>query len=137
MSLVSKSNVTRGAIGLIIFSVLLIIFVPWFAKTKSYALPGKGGLLCRFSFGNRRYLGPRECSGDFAYGVKVPCDSESKLVDEHWWPLTKIGEIPTLLGSPYPVLVDVRSSKSANTPTVLFLRTEDNCYVGYGLSGGP
>ncbi len=137
MSLIRKSTIVLFTVGFILFSVLL--FLPWSFKFFGYALPGKGGLLCRVSYGHRVYIASNKCNGVFSYGIQLKCRTPLDLIDRKSWPLTQVGQIPTLLGEPYPLFLDAPSIKQIKqwTPTRIFVRTGNNCYIGYNLSGGP
>ncbi|MBN3949553.1 MAG: hypothetical protein HWQ38_25060 [Nostoc sp. NMS7] len=139
MSTIRKSTIVVGTVGFIVFSVLLLVFLPWSFNFFGYALPGKGGLPCPVSYGHRVYIASNKCIGVFSYGIQLPCRTELDLIDKKSWPLTQVGQIPTLLGEPYPLFLDAPSIKQIKqwTPTGVFVRTGSNCYIGYNLSGGP
>ena len=137
MSLIRKSTIVLFTVGFILFSVLL--FQKRSFNFFGVALPGKGGLLCQISYGHRVYTASNKCSGVFTEGIQLSCWTPKDLIDRKSWPLTQVGQIPTLLGEPYPLFLDAPAIKHIKqwTPTGIFVRTGSNCYIGYNLSGGP
>lgn len=129
----------RLSVVITLFSMFSILFLPRLVRHLGYALPGKEGIPCMISYAHRAYIGPQECKRDFLYGQELTCKSKMNLINKRRWPLVQIGSIPTLLGAPRPLLVDVRSRRqnSTDTLTVLFMLVDSDCYVMYSLSGGP
>lgn len=134
-------NRTAFRFGVITFtlSMFSILFLPDLVRELGYVLPGKGGTSCKIIYARRAYLAFRECKRGFWYGEKLTCKSKMNLINKRWWPLVQVGSIPTLLGTPRPLLVEVRSrmQRSFDTPTGVFMLVDTDCYVTYSLSGGP
>ncbi len=139
MTLINRTAFRRGVLTFTLLSMFSILFLPRIVRQLGYALPRKGGTPCMISYAHRDYIGPQECKRDFLYGQELTCKSKMNLINKRRWPLVQIGSIPTLLGAPRPLLVDVRSRRqnSTDTPTALFMLVDTDCYVAYSLSGGP
>lgn len=139
MTLTNRTAFRLSVVTLTLLSIFSILFLPRVIRQLGYALPGKEGIPCMISYAHRDYVGPQECKRDFFYGEEVTCKSKMNLINKRWWPLVQIGSIPTLLGVPRPLLVDVRSrmQNSTDTLTVLFMLVDTDCYITYSLSGGP
>lgn len=134
-----STNITAfrlDVVAIIVLPLFSMLVLPRFIRQHGYALPGKGGTPCTIPYAHRGYVGPLECKRDFMYGQTLTCNSETDLIKKGWWPLVRVGSIPTLLGAPRPVLVE-KQQDSVATPTAVFMQVEANCYVPYSLLGGP
>jgi hypothetical protein len=125
----------RFGVGILAFSVLSAMFLPRVLRQHGYALPGRNGIPCTIPYGHRSYVGPLECDRDYMYGKTLNCRSQTDLINKGWWPLERVGSIPTLLGSSRPLFVESRLKQ--DTPTAVFMLVEPGCYVPYSLLGGP
>ena len=136
---INRNAFRGGVVTFTLFSIFSILFLPRLVWKLGYALPGRGGTPCIILYAGRDYFSPPECQRDFFYGEKLTCKSKMNLIDKGWWPLVQVGSIPTLLGAPRPLLVDVRSRirNRNDTLTLLFMLVDTDCYVTYVLSGGP
>jgi hypothetical protein len=124
--------VVFGIIGI----VLVLFFLPWLANQFGYALPMSGTLPSKVSYNGRTYTNTEDCFGSNCLNGKAVCRTQSTLERQGTWPLNQIGSVPTLLGAARPILVPA-AAKQAQTPTVLFVQDKSDCYVVYGLQGGP
>lgn len=115
---------------------------PWTANHFGYALPGKDGLPTYIFARGRRYHSPQVCAGaDWCkaqYGnYPVPitrCVPQADLMDRHIWPLAQVGTLFTLFGASRPIL---SPNGSIGVTAPLVIADGPDCYVEYGLEGGP
>lgn len=112
------------------------VFQPWAANHFGYALPGQDHLPYRFTYAGRDYGNPNECAGDsWCQPDAKTCMSREELRESDLWPLRQVGSIPTLFGADYPIFAPPGSD--GQTLTFLLVFDGDDCYLAYGLMGGP
>jgi hypothetical protein len=118
----------------------VLAFQPWTANHFGYALPGRNGLPYRIQRSGRSYATYQVCAGAIWCAAKreqvgTPrCWSRAWLNSRHFWPLTQVGWIPSLLGPSYR-LMQPAGDQGQTAP--LIVSDGGDCYVAYSLEGGP
>lgn len=124
--------VLLAGIGVLGFTPAL----PWAANHYGFALPGRDGLPYRIHHAGRDYATQGVCAhADWCASQQSVCSSQTQLAAENFWPLHAVGQVNTLLGPSYPVLVP-NGIPAGMTTTLLFVRYQ-GCYQVYALEGGP
>jgi hypothetical protein len=110
------------------------------ANHFSYALPGKDGLPTYIYANGRRYHSLQVCAGDdwcerARLQQLIPrCYTQANLQTMHMWPLVRVSTMLTLFGEPQPIL----SPQGESGVMQSFVMADGpDCYVTYGLEGGP
>ncbi len=112
-----------------------VFILPAMANDFGYALTGADGLPDRIRHGDRIYVSSGTCAGPFwCRGDQPECRSGEDLIRGGRWPLTRVGSIPTVFGTPRPIL---RGPEPGPLAFGLYIPRGDGCYQAYGLSGGP
>jgi hypothetical protein len=114
---------------------------PWSANHFGYALPGNDGLPAYIFANGRRYATLQVCAGADWCGQQraqqgIPrCYTQADLREQlRLWPLANVAEMFTLFGPPHPILAPAGD----HGLTVPFVVADGaDCYVIYGLEGGP
>jgi len=97
---------------------------PWAVSHIGYGVSGPLSLPGRFHIAGRAYL-----AGD---GL---CRRRAEVEGLYGAPLHQMGVLLSFIGLPRAIMgIAVRRG---TTPTVLFVRRGADCYLSYGLSGGP
>ncbi len=133
-------------LALLLAGLLIVVAGPWVAFQPrvanhfSYALPGRNGLPTYLYAHGRRYQSPQVCAGDDwcqrdQLRQLIPrCYAEADLQAVHLWPLVRVSTMLTLFGAPQPIL----SPQGESGVMQAFVMADGpNCYVTYGLEGGP
>jgi hypothetical protein len=122
-----------------------LIETPMMANQFGYALPGEKGLPYRISHNNRDYHSAMTCAGaswcrtgqtaqEKAKGFCTPGDAIRKDLSRRNRQLTRTGEVYTLFGPAREIF----AGSNSVLPLTLYVEAEQNdCYVEYGLMGGP
>ncbi|OLF19130.1 hypothetical protein [Actinophytocola xanthii] len=116
-------------------------FLPWSANHFGYALPGDQGLPYRVEYGDRDYRSHVTCAGaDWCEpgtrraDVGTPyCTPRAEL---ELGRLHRVGEVPTLWGSPHAMFLTMEP-QPGTTPIAVLVEATDGCYVSFILMGGP
>jgi len=115
---------------------------PAMANHFGYAVPGKDGLPTYLFENGRRYHSLQVCAGAgwceqerVQYGIPR-CYTQADLQDRfHEWPLAQVDTMFTLFGGAQPILQRSAGDKGLTTP--YYILDGPDCYVAYGLEGGP
>jgi hypothetical protein len=125
---------------LIVAAGVWVAFQPRVANHFSYALPGKDGLPTYIYAHGRRYQSLPVCAGDdWCQRARLQqliarCYTQTDLQALRLWPLAQVSTMFTLFGAPQPIL----SPKGDSGVMQAFVIADGpNCYVTYGLEGGP
>lgn len=123
--------IVSGVLG----ALLALAGQPQLANHFGYALPA--GLPFRLSYAGRYYANPSTCAGAGWCKANGPprCTSAQWLRGYHYWPLQQVGAVFTLFGPLRPLL---RYQPPAGMTTMaLYVPMGHDCYLAYGLEGGP
>jgi hypothetical protein len=96
----------------------IVFFTPKIANY--FGMAWSGGLPDHISYAGKTYTQPSVCLAE----------AQIKQLT-----LTQVGSIPTLFGSPHPLLVPGDQVHSTSIATAVYVETEAGCYVDYGLAG--
>ena len=113
---------------------------PWTANHFGYALAGQDGLPAYVFISGRRYHSAQVCAGagwckaDMARQNIPRCYTQADLSGRGAWPLETAGTMFTLFGAQRALLVPT-GSRGLTSPIII--ADGLNCYVQYGLEGGP
>jgi len=125
---------------LIVAAGVWVAFQPRVANHFSYALPGKDGLPTYIYANGRRYHSLQVCAGDdwcerARLQQLIPrCYTQANLQTMHMWPLVRVSTMFTLFGAPQQIL----SPQGESGVMQSFVMADGpDCYVTYGLEGGP
>ena len=120
-----------GLLGLVLLGPLLL---PWAAWHFGFAAPSVGGLPYRIEYVGRIYAAA-DCSVNAqarCYGLHL-CASQASLRADALWPLVQVGVVPAWPDSPPPILAQT----TQGLQFFLVVPNGEDCYVTYGLQGGP
>ncbi len=124
-----------------VFALLIyFIFVPPVANHVGFALLGPHGLPSHIRYGGRRYENTSVCArAPFCRRSEQSgelCAAKDDLLAHHeLWPMTQIGFVPTVIG---PALAIMHAPLvPGQTPVVVYVSEGNDCYLPYGLEGGP
>lgn len=130
-----------GIIALILTGAIWTALQPWTANHFGYALPGKDGLPTYIFANGRRYHSAQVCAGaDWCQQERaqqgIPrCYTHADLQNRlHLWPLVHVGDMFTLFGAPRTILA---RAGSWSLTMAFIIADGPDCYVIYGLEGGP
>jgi hypothetical protein len=132
--------VAAGLVAAILLAFGVVAFQPWAANHFGYALPGSDGLPWRIHHRGRSYSTLQVCAGagwcesQRASQGGARCTTRAELERVHLWPLQPEGTIWTLLGPPHPLMT---GGGAVGIPAPLIVPDGPDCYVVYGLEGGP
>ena len=125
---------------LIVAAGVWVAFQPRVANHFSYALPGRDGLPTYIYAHGRRYQSLQVCAGDDwcqqdRLQQLIPrCYTQADLRAVHMWPLVRVSTMLTLFGAPQAIL----SPRGESGVMQAFVMADGpDCYVTYGLEGGP
>lgn len=138
-----RRRAARVAIGSLATSVCLagallgIALQPTTANHFGYALLGSHGLPSRLFYAGRIYANDQTCAGGAWCRNSGPprCITAAWLRGYDYWPLQRIGSVPTLFGAPHALL---RTPTPHGMTTMgLYVPVSRVCYLAYSLEGGP
>lgn len=138
----------RVQLGLVITALVLLGFgllwgtvQPWSANHFGYALSGRDGLPTYVYENGRRYHSEQVCAGagwcasDRVKLALPRCYTQADLqVRMKQWPLVQVDTMHTFFGDAHPILQRV-GERSLTVPFIV--ADGADCYVVYGLEGGP
>jgi hypothetical protein len=134
-----RAALVIGAVALVLGGLVWGAFQPWTANHFMYALPGDDGLPSYIFEQGRRYHAVQVCAGaDWCEQDRLQlgpprCWRQSDLPRLSAWPLVKVGTMFTLFGAPR----DIMSMAVRYLTTPYVIADGPDCYVLYGLEGGP
>jgi len=125
---------------LIVATGVWVASQPRVANRFSYARLGRDGLPTYIYAHGRRYHSLQVCAGDdwcerARLRQLIPrCYTQADLQTMHMWPLAQFSTMLTLFGAPQPIL----SPQGESGVMQSFVMADGpDCYVTYGLEGGP
>jgi hypothetical protein len=114
--------------------------LPWLVRHSDSALPAVGGLPYYITYAGRRYA-TSECRPGVACRGDHACVTPSYLIAQGLWPLAPAGAIPSFIGPDVPILAGPLPRDAQGWQVgihfMLVVPNGADCYVVYGLQGGP
>jgi hypothetical protein len=135
----------RLAVPLGVFALVVAVGIwgalqPAMANHFGYAVPGNDGLPDYVFANGRRYQSQQVCAGadwclrdQAQYGIPR-CYTQADLERTHEWPLDQVASMSTLFGAPHAIL---QRTGEVGVTTPFIVEDGPECYVMYGLEGGP
>jgi len=126
--------------GVVFITLAYFLFLPPVANHFGLALLGPRGLPSHIQYGGRRYENTSVCAGSFLckQGEQTGelCGAKDDLsAHPELWPMTRIGSVPTVVGPAHTIVH--APIVAGQTPVVVFVSQGNDCYLLYGLEGGP